>query len=258
MTGWMDTHCHLCLLKAEQGTVPEVLSRAREAGVQRVLDVATGPDNWACVMAHAHAHDSVYAAVGVHPTSEATEVDWARLDSLASDARVLAIGECGLDFYHEPESACGHQYERFERQIALAIALGKPLIIHTRTSSAQTLAMLKACGAEAVGGIMHCFVEDREVARQALDLGFHVSFSGIATFKKADVVHDTVRWVPLDRLLIETDAPYLAPVPYRGKLNEPAFVAQVGAQVAALKGVSPEVLAQQLEENARRLFGLTA
>jgi TatD DNase family protein len=259
MTGWMDTHCHLCLLKDEQGSNHDVMLRARAADVHRVLDVATGKDNWQCVLNHALAFDDVYAAIGIHPTSETlyADADWQTMATLARHERVLAIGECGLDFYHEPESACGHQYERFERQIELAKQLNKPLIIHTRNSSPQTLAVLRDVGQGKITGIMHCFVEDKTVAQQALDIGFYISFSGISTFKNATVVHDTIGYVPLDRMLIETDSPYLAPVPHRGKLNEPAYVAKVGERVSALKGIAPEVVRSQLEINAKLLFALT-
>lgn len=254
MQGWMDTHCHLCLLKAEQGTTDNVVNRAREHGVGRILDVSTGPDNWACVMSNTQQFETVYGAVGIHPTSETQDIDWALLAQYAADERVIAIGECGLDFYHEPEADCQHQYERFERQITLAKTVNKPLIIHTRNSSAQTLAVLKAQGAEQVSGIMHCFVEDEIIAQQALDLGFYISFSGISTFKNAELVKRVAAWVPLDRLLIETDSPYLAPVPHRGKQNEPAFVSHVGQALAQLRGISEEALMTQLHHNAKRLF----
>ena len=253
---WMDTHCHLCLLKPEQGSAAEVVARAQQAGVARMLDVATGSDNWQCVLDHAHQFSNVYAAIGIHPTSDMqeTEDDWQILSQLISNDRVIAVGECGLDFFHEPETACGHQYPRFERQIALAQQVNKPLIIHTRQSSDQTLQVLKSVGAGKVTGIMHCFVEDKVVAQQALDIGFYLSFSGIATFKNAAQIHDVIAWAPMDRILIETDSPYLAPVPHRGKLNEPAYVAKVAETVAQLKGVTLEVLSEQLALNAQSLF----
>jgi len=258
MTGWMDTHCHLCLLKEAQGSTLEVMQRARSNNIHRVLDVSTGKDNWQCVLDNALAFDDVYAAIGIHPTSEASysDADWQTMAILAEHNKVIAIGECGLDFYHAPEHECAHQYERFERQIALAKNLNKPLIIHTRNSSAQTLAVLRHVGQGQVTGIMHCFVEDKETAQQALDIGFMISFSGIATFKNASLVHETIAYVPLEQMLIETDAPYLAPVPHRGKLNEPAYVAQVGARVAEIKGLPIDVVVAQLEANAQRLFSI--
>lgn len=259
MMGWMDTHCHLCLLKPEQGSVSDVVSRLTQAGVHRILDVATGKDNWQCVADNAANFEVVYAGIGIHPTSEMqeTEADWAILSALVQSPKVLAVGECGLDFYHAPESECAHQYERFERQIHLAKQVNKPLIIHTRNSSQQTLDVLKSVGKGDVTGIMHCFVEDKATAQQALDIGFYLSFSGISTFKNATQVQEVMQWAPLDRVLIETDSPYLAPVPYRGKLNEPAYVAKVGEQMAKLKGMDLDVLAEQLEQNAQRLFQLS-
>ncbi|OZA16461.1 MAG: hypothetical protein B7X85_06550 [Thiotrichales bacterium 17-46-47] len=231
MMGWMDTHCHLCLLKPEQGSVSDVVSRLASAGVHRILDVATGKDNWQCVADNAANFDVVYAGIGIHPTSEMqeAEADWQLLESLVKLPKVLAVGECGLDFYHAPESECAHQYARFERQIHLAQQVNKPLIIHTRNSSQQTLDVLKSVGAGKATGIMHCFVEDKATAQQALDIGFYLSFSGIATFKNATQVQE-------------------------GKLNEPAYVAKVGEQMAKLKGISVESLAEQLEHNAQRLF----
>jgi TatD DNase family protein len=213
MMGWMDTHCHLCLLKPEQGSVSDVVSRLASAGVHRILDVATGKDNWQCVADNAANFEVVYAGIAIHPTSEMqeTEADWQLLESLVKLPKALAVGECGLDFYHAPESECAHQYARFERQIHLAQQVNKPLIIHTRNSSQQTLDVLKSVGAGKVTGIMNCFVEDKDIAQQALDIGFYLSFSGISTFKNAIQVQEVMQWAPLDRLLIETDAPYLAP-----------------------------------------------
>lgn len=253
---WMDTHCHLCLLKPEQGETAQVVARAHTAGVQHLLDVATGRDNWDCVLKNAHQFADIYAAIGIHPTSEMqeTEDDWQQLAQLLNDDKAIAVGECGLDFFHAPEAECGHQYLRFERQILLAQQYNKPLIIHTRQSSAQTLHVLQSVGAGQVTGIMHCFVEDKTVAQQALDIGFYLSFSGIATFKNAAQIHQVIQWAPLDRILIETDSPYLAPVPHRGKLNEPAYVANVAETVAQLKGVSLEALSKQLTRNAQQLF----
>lgn len=258
MTHWMDTHCHLCLLKEEQGTTADIVARAEAAGVTRILDITTGRDNWQCVVDHAAEFTQVYAAIGIHPTSEMqeTEADWQLLHELLQGDKVLAVGECGLDFYHLPECDCQHQYQRFERQIELGKQHQKPLIIHTRQSSAQTLDVMQFEKAEQA--IMHCFVEDKSVARRALDMGYYLSFSGIATFKNATQVHDVLRWAPLDRIFIETDAPYLAPVPHRGKLNEPAYVAQVGLQMAALKNLSPEQVAEQLALNAQAFFNLAA
>jgi TatD DNase family protein len=254
MTGWMDTHCHFSLLKEAQGTAESVWQRAKAQQVTRILDVATGADNWDKVIDHAQRFDGVYAGVGVHPTNEAETIDWDQLTTLAQRPRVIAIGECGLDFYHEPEFACQHQYERFERQIELARQTNKPLIIHTRNSAQQTLEVLRKYKGEVIG-IMHCFVEDESIAQQALDIGFYLSFSGIVTFKNATQVQRVAQWAPADRILIETDSPYLAPVPHRGQQNEPAFVANVGQYLAKLRQVNESDLMTQLNANAQTLFG---
>ncbi len=254
---WMDTHCHLCLLQETQGILEQVRQDALMRDVKYILDVATGPAHWQAVIDHARCLSGVFAAVGVHPTCEATEIDWQQLALLAQDPSVIAIGECGLDFYHAPEAECQQQYPRFEQQIALAKQVNKPLIIHTRQSAQQTLAVLKAHSGE-VTGIMHCFVEDEEIAQQALDIGFYLSFSGIVTFKNAKLVQRVAQWAPADRILIETDSPYLAPVPHRGQPNQPAFVADVGVFMAQLRGISVEALMMQLAQNAQALFGHTA
>lgn len=253
MTGWMDTHCHFSLLKDTQGSATAVWQRAKDQQVTHILDVATGADNWEKVLHHAQTLDGVYAGVGIHPTNEAGSIDWDRLTELAQHPRVIAIGECGLDFYHEPESDCQHQYERFERQIELARQTDKPLIIHTRNSAQQTLDVLKRYQGDVVG-IMHCFVEDESIAQQALDLGFYLSFSGIVTFKNALLVQRVAQWAPADRILIETDSPYLAPAPHRGKTNEPAFVSFVGQYLAQLRQTNETELMTQLSHNAQALF----
>lgn len=255
MSGWMDTHCHLSLLKETQASPEVIWQRAWTQQVSRILDVATGPDNWDKVMEHASRFSGVYAAIGVHPTSEADTIDWDKLTQLTQQSRVIAVGECGLDFFHAPEAECQHQYERFERQIELARQTNKPLIIHTRNSAEQTLAVLAKYKGQ-VNGIMHCFVENQAIAQQALDLGFYLSFSGIVTFKNAQQVQAVAQWAPADRILIETDSPYLAPVPHRGQQNEPAFVAHVGLFLAQLRKVSAPDLMAQLTKNAQRLFGV--
>lgn len=252
--GWMDTHCHLCLLKEEQGTIAAIIDQATREDVTRILDVSTGADNWQCVLNNAKTHSQVYAAIGVHPTSEDVDIDWRLFEQLVQDDKVIAIGECGLDFYHEPEDNCAYQYPRFLQQIEIAKRVHKPLIIHTRNSSPQTLSVLKEHAAGHINGIMHCFVEDINTAKQALDIGFYLSFSGIVTFKNAKQVQEVLAWAPMDRILIETDSPYLAPVPYRGKLNQPAYVSQVGHFLATQKGLSIEDTMQILENNAKALF----
>jgi TatD DNase family protein len=196
----------------------------------------------------------VSISVGVHPNErDRREPDPAELVELARDRRVVAIGETGLD-YHYNEGDLDWQRTRFRVHIEAARVCTKPLIVHTRDAREDTIAIMREAGADRVGGVMHCFTETWEMARQALDLGFYVSFSGIITFKSAEALRDVVRRIPLDRLLIETDSPYLAPVPHRGKENEPRFVRHVAEQVAALRGLTVEQVAAITRENFFRLF----
>lgn len=198
---------------------------------------------------------NLFAAVGVHPDTEedAREADLESLVRLADDPKVVAIGETGLDYYRLTGDL-EWQRERFRTHIRAAKACGKPLIIHTRAAAADTVRVLREEGAEEVGGVFHCFTETAEVARQALDLGFHISFSGIVTFKNAVDLKAVAQWVPLNRLLVETDSPYLAPVPYRGKTNQPAYVLHVAEEIARLRELPLEAVAQASTANFFRLF----
>ena len=220
---FVDSHCHLAFPELSDD-LPGVLARMRSAGVEAALSVCTTLPEFPAVLASAAGYDNVYASVGVHPDSTGTpEPSVEALVDLAGHAKVVAIGETGLDYYRLPEPL-DWQRERFRVHIRAARACRKPLIIHTRSAAADTLRIMREEGAAEVGGVMHCFTESEEVARHALDLGFYISFSGIVTFKSARELQATAAMVPLDRLLIETDSPYLAPVPHRGKSNEPAFV----------------------------------
>lgn len=198
---------------------------------------------------------NLFAAIGVHPDTEedAREADLETLVRLADDPKVVAIGETGLDYYRLTGDL-EWQRERFRTHIRAAKACGKPLIIHTRAAAADTVRILREEGAEEVGGVFHCFTETAEVARQALDLGFHISFSGIVTFKNAVDLKAVAQWVPLNRLLVETDSPYLAPVPYRGKTNQPAYVLHVAEEIARLRELPLEAVAQASTANFFRLF----
>lgn len=198
---------------------------------------------------------NLFVAVGVHPDTEedAREADIEILLKLADDQKVVAIGETGLDYYRLTGDL-EWQRERFRTHIRAAKRCGKPLIIHTRAAAADTVRLLREEGAEQVGGVFHCFTESAEVARQALDLGFHISFSGIVTFKNAVDLKAIAQWVPLNRLLVETDSPYLAPVPYRGKTNQPAYVLYVAEEIARLRELPLETVAQASTENFFRLF----
>lgn len=256
----IDTHCHLDPEYLPEG--PEAaLARAHAAGVHGFVVIGVGHSLAAAQQAVALANrrsGDIAAAVGVHPHDASTLDDAAyeTLRALAADMNVVAVGETGLDFHydHSPRDV---QKAAFVRQIALARALRKPIVVHTRTAAAETLDILKSEGAADVGGIIHCFSEDRAFAKEALDLGFDLSFSGIVTFKSATAVHDVAAWAPLERILVETDSPYLAPVPFRGKPCEPAYVVHTAARIAALRGVSPEVVADATTRNACRRFGRT-
>ncbi len=246
-----DSHCHLDRLS---GDLEEILARANEAGVGWFLCVSINMENVERVIEIAGRHPSVYATVGVHPNEqEGKEPDLEELLSLAERPKVVAIGETGLDYFHgkgDPE----WQRERFRRHIAAARITGKPLIVHMRDAAADTLSLLREEKADEVGGVMHCFTGDWETAVSAMELGFHISFSGIITFRNADPLRAVAARVPEDRLLIETDSPYLAPVPYRGKPNQPAYVRRVAECLAELRGSSLEQIAEKTTANFHHLF----
>jgi TatD DNase family protein len=249
---WFDTHCHLDSEHLPGGP-DATLERAREAGVSGFLCVGVGgPLQAEQALASAERHADVFASLGVHP-HDAERDQALDFQALWAHPRVLAVGEVGLDYHydHAPREA---QAEVFRRFIALARRLSKPLIIHTRSAAEDTLQILESEGARDAGGVIHCFSEDRGFARRALDLGFYLSFSGIVTFKSAHAIQDVAAWAPADRVLVETDSPYLAPVPLRGKRCEPAFVVHTGKFLAALRGVDAAHLAALTTENARRCF----
>lgn len=253
MTPLVDSHCHLDFPELA-ADLPGILGRMAEAGVGWALCAGVTLERLPAVMAIAHANPNVFAAVGVHPdTEEGAEPDEATLVALAADPKVVAIGETGLDYYRL-EGDLEWQRRRFRTHIAAARTTRKPLIIHTRAAAADTLRLLREENAQDVGGVFHCFTEDMDTARQALDLGFMISFSGIVTFKNAAALKEVAVAVPLDRMLVETDAPYLAPVPHRGKTNEPSFVRHVTIEIARLKGLSLEAVAEATTGNFFRLF----
>ncbi|MBT8524780.1 TatD family hydrolase [Polynucleobacter paneuropaeus] len=254
---FIDSHCHLDFPEF-QSRLPEVLSNMEKANVQHALCVSVDLPDFPKVLKLAEDHAHLYASVGVHPDYEDTpEPSFDFLVETAKHPKIVAIGETGLDYYRMGDrsyESMEWQRERFRTHIRAAIASQRPLIIHTRSASADTLRILQEEGASKIGGVMHCFTESLEVAQAAMEMGFFISFSGIVTFKSAKDLQETCRQVPLDKLLIETDSPYLAPVPYRGKTNEPAWVAQVGEFVADLKGVSVERLAKQTYDNFFECF----
>jgi TatD DNase family protein len=258
---YIDSHCHLSFPELQQ-RLPEIRAAMAEARVDRALCICTTLEEFDAVHGLALAHDNFWATVGVHPDNEGvTEPTVADLVERGRRARVVAVGETGLDYYRLGKRSVADmawQRERLRVHVRAARQLGKPLVIHTRSASADTLAILREEGAEQVGGVFHCFTETQAVADAALDMGFHISFSGILTFRNAQELRDVATRVPLERCLIETDSPYLAPMPYRGKLNTPALVPYVAAELARLKQRDVAEVAEVTSRNTERLFGLTA
>jgi TatD DNase family protein len=257
---YVDSHCHLSFPEL-RARLPEIRAEMAAAGVDRALCICTTLEEFDDVHALATSFDNFWCSAGVHPDNEGVrEPSVDDLLALAALPRVVAIGETGLDYYRlngRGVAEMAWQRERFRA----ARATGLPLVVHTRSASDDTLAILREEGANCLpgdgpGGVFHCFTETEAVARAALDLGFHISFSGILTFKTAQALRDVAAFVPLDRCLIETDSPYLAPVPYRGKTNSPAYVPHVAQQIAALKGVPVDAVAQATTANFERLFKL--
>ena len=249
----VDSHCHLDF-EDLSSRLPDVLARMAANGVGAAVCIAVNLEDLPRVLALAESDDRLFASVGVHPEySDTQEPSEDQLVALAAHPKVIAIGETGLDYYWHKD-APEWQRDRFRVHIRAARRCALPLVIHTRDAAADTLRIMAEEGAGEAGGIMHCFTESWEVAAAALDLGFHISFSGIVTFKNALQIKEVARKVPMDRLLIETDAPYLAPVPYRGKTNEPGFVLHVAEEIARLRGLSVEAVAEITTNNFVRLF----
>lgn len=252
----VDSHAHIDFPELAK-TLPDVLAAMAAHQVAATVCVGVNFEDWPRVIALAESDPRIFATVGVHPEyADVAEPDVAGLVARAQHPRVIAIGETGLD-YHWHADAPEWQRERFRVHIRAARQIGKPLVVHTRSAAADTLRLLAEEGAAEVGGIMHCFTESWPVAEAALALGFHISISGIVTFKNALAIKEVARLTPLDRLLIETDAPYLAPVPFRGKLNQPAYVRYVAEEIAALRGISVEAVARATTDNFVRLFPST-
>ncbi len=252
----VDSHCHLDRvdLAPYHGDFAALMQATRHAGVAHLLCVSIDLESYPDMLALVERYPEISVSVGVHPNDrDRREPSVEELVELARHPKNVAIGETGLDYFRT-EGDLDWQRARFRTHIRAAREAGKPLIIHTRDAREDTIAILRAERADAVGGVMHCFTETWEMAQAALDLGFYISFSGIVTFKSADALRAVAARVPDDRILIETDSPYLAPVPYRGKPNEPRYVEKVAQTIAALRGVSAEVLAQQSSDNFFRLF----
>ncbi|MBU2847470.1 MULTISPECIES: TatD family hydrolase [Acidithiobacillus] len=249
----VDSHCHLDFDDFDVDRAG-ILARAHVAGVQEMLIAAVVEAHWPRVQALTAEYPGVWAAAGVHPNEPAAETpEWEHLLAALAVDKVVAVGETGLDYFRS-EGDLSWQRERFARHIAASKATGKPLIVHTRAAAADTIAMLRSEEAAAVGGVIHCFTENWGFAKAAMDMGFYISFSGIVTFKKSVELQSVAKKMPADRLLVETDAPYLAPVPQRGKRNEPAFVAHVAAFLGALRGETLEDIAERTTANFHALF----
>ncbi len=255
----IDSHCHLNYEGLGERQT-EVLDNARGRGVAGFLNISTRQREWDDIIAVAERETDVWASVGVHPHEADSHPDLgaAALVQAADHPRVIAIGECGLDYYYD-KSDREAQRERFEAHIEAARQTGLPLVVHTREAEADTAEILSAAVREGgITGVLHCFTGSAELARKGLDLGFYVSLSGIVTFKNAQDLQQTAKWLPAEQMLVETDAPFLAPVPHRGQKCEPAFVADTASFVAQLRGEQPEQLAQTTTANFFRLFSKAA
>ncbi len=261
---FFDSHCHLSDARL-LANLPAVLERARAAHVSRILSIAVDLDDARAIAPLADGQ-SVWMSAGVHPASALTWDDATSgtelRDMVRDNPHCVAVGECGLDYVYDdanpqyPGATRARQAEVFEAQLHIAAQARKPVVIHNRDADGDVLAILGAWQSRLAGGVFHCFGSDWEVARRALDLGFHIGFTGIVTFKNAPLLHEVAAQCPLERLLIETDAPYLAPVPHRGKRNEPSYVPFVAAKIAELRGMSRDEIGEITTNNARRLFGV--
>lgn len=255
----VDSHCHLDRLDLTpyDGDLSKAIAHAESQDIKHFLCVSITLENFQDVLKIAKSYPNVSASVGLHPNEldvphEPSAED---LVILSQDKKVVAIGETGLDYYRS-EGDVEWQRERFRQHIRAAIQSNKPLIIHTRQAQQDTLAIMREEGADKIGGVMHCFTEDWEMAKAAMDLNFYISLSGIVTFSSAKVLQDVARKLPMDRMLIETDSPYLAPVPHRGKPNEPAFVRHVAEYIATLRNVTVEEIAEKTTKNFFELFAI--
>lgn len=249
----VDSHCHLDFPEFS-GRMSQLIDSMKNNGVAYALCAGVTLERFPAMLALAESYPQLYAAVGVHPdTQEGAEPDIDTLVGLAHHAKVVAIGETGLDYYRL-EGDMEWQRERFRTHIRAALRVGKPLIIHTRSAAEDTLQLMREERADEIGGVMHCFTESQEVAEAAMELGFFISFSGIVSFKNAKALKEVARRIPMDRMLIETDAPYLAPVPHRGQTNEPAYVVHVAEEIARLRDISVAEVAEVTTRNFFRLF----
>lgn len=254
----VDSHCHLdCIdLADHENSLDTLIQKAQANDVEYFLCVCIDLENFPKVLAIAERYPFISASVGVHPNDrESTEASAEELVAFAQHPKIVAIGETGLDFYYHKDDNLWQQ-ERFRQHIRAAVACKKPLIIHTRDARQETIQIMQEEGADRVGGVMHCFTEDLTMAQAAMDLNFYISFSGIVTFKNAKALQEVAQHIPLERMLIETDSPYLAPVPHRGKQNQPAYVKHVAEFIADLRGESYATIAEHTTRNFYRLFAI--
>jgi TatD DNase family protein len=251
----IDSHCHLNRLDTSTRSIADYLIEARSHHIAHFLSICVDLAEMPTLLKIAADFPDVSLAAGQHPNDLHDAVlDVEALQTYAEHAAVVAIGETGLDYFHGDEASIAKQKISLRQHIEIAKSVGKPLVIHTRNARADTLAILREEKADSVGGVLHCFTEDWEMAKAAMDLGFYISFSGIVTFKNATELQAVAKQVPLDRMLIETDSPYLAPMPYRGKQNEPAYVRYVAAAIASLRGETLDSIAEQTTVNFFKLF----
>ena len=251
----IDSHCHIDRVDLDQfgGSMESMLAHAKDLSVEEFLCVCIDLEHFDDVFSLAKAHQQIYASVGVHPVEqEGKDPSVEELLVLADHEKIIAIGETGLDYFHVKKDTADWQRDRFRRHIAASNQSGKPMIIHTRDAKVDTIEIMQQEQAQA--GVMHCFSEDWETAKAALDLGFYISFSGIITFKSAADLREVAKKVPADRLLVETDSPYLTPVPYRGRANSPAYTYYVAEKLAEIRGASVDNIAQQTTQNFNDLF----
>lgn len=254
---FVDSHCHLDRLKLDEcgGSLEAALASARAEGVEHMLCVCISPENRRVVLDIASSDSHIYASAGVHPSDVQTEViSVATLQHWCDHPKVVALGETGLDYHYVPESR-EHQRQSFINHLVAGKNLGLPVIVHSREAREETLELIRDYGCRRASGVLHCFTESWEMAQAALDMNYYVSISGIVTFRNANELREVAKKIPAERLLIETDSPYLAPIPYRGKSNQPRYVRAVGEFLAELRGVNVETLAAQTTANFFRLFG---
>ena len=254
----IDSHCHLDKLDAGHyaGGLDELITTTHAAGVTEMLCIGVDTEQFSLMLKQVEAYDFIHVSAGIHPLGIKAAPNWALLAQQAAMEKVIAVGETGLDYHYAPTTKEA-QVQAFVQHMQIADQVKKPLIVHSRDAREDTVSLLRANANLEVGGVIHCFTEDQAMADACLDLGFYISISGIATFRNAGTLRDVIRRLPIDRILVETDAPYLAPVPHRGQQNEPLYVSHVAQLVADLKGVSVVDLAARTSENFYRLFNLS-